>query len=70
MQRHAIDVSNELMQNWIRETNSFLVDETCPAVEELEEGIYIVRSQGVGEIYNEETGFAVPPSSKEEAEFE
>lgn len=70
LQRHAIDVSNELMQNWIRETNSFLVDETCPAVEELEEGIYIVRSQGVGEIYNEETGFAVPPSSKEEAEFE
>ncbi len=70
LQRHAIEVPNILMQNWIRETNSFVIDESRPTVEELEEGIYIVRSQGSGNIYSEETGFAVPPSSKEEAEFE
>jgi CRISPR-associated endonuclease/helicase Cas3 len=68
LQRHAIEVPNILMQKWIMETSSFLIDETRPEVEELEEGIYIVNPQGYGKIYSKETGFILPPSSNEEME--
>jgi CRISPR-associated endonuclease/helicase Cas3 len=70
LQHHAIEVPGALMQEWIRETNSFLIDDSRPAVEELEEGVYIVHPQGLGNIYSKDTGFIVPHSSSEEGQYE
>jgi len=59
-----------MMQAWIRETSSFFIDEERPIVEEIENGIYIVRAREKGGVYCPDTGFSAPPSSTEEVGYE
>jgi len=70
LQRHAINAPNGMMQAWIRETSSFFIDEERPIVEEIENGIYIVRAREKGGVYCPDTGFSAPPSSTEEVGYE
>lgn len=66
LQQYAIEVPFKDIQEWVTQTNSFLIDETLSSVEELETGIYIIQGTGIGTVYLPECGFIPPPSMEEE----
>jgi len=60
LQNYAINVPQEYMETWNRNINGFILDDSIPAVEEFQPGIWIIRKSGIGKVYMPDTGF-VPP---------
>ncbi len=60
LQQSAIEAPIEMVQQWVMNTGSFLIDNNLPPIEMLQGNIAIVNPTGIGEIYREDSGFQPP----------
>ncbi len=68
LQQSAIEAPIEMVQQWMAESGSFMIDDDLPQIEMLQGNIGIVNPTGIGEIYIEDSGFQ-PPLIQELTEY-
>lgn len=61
IQQSSIEVPLEMVQEWITQTGSFMIDDDLPPIEMLQSTIAIINPPGIGTIYSKECGFQPPP---------